>query len=146
MTAKLFFLFLNKLLRCAQLFRTLLFPLLCLLLVYWTNSSQLLTRTRLLGETIIAFSMAGFMSGLWRSSVHSSVIVCSVLPSPMSSAMMQPKLSGTLSPVAHSYMNFTPSRWCGRRTLHSIGSTTTWTFWSAAATFINATAFNSAGV
>jgi hypothetical protein len=36
-------------------------------------------------------------------------------PSPISSASTQPRCSGALRPITHSYMKATPSRWWGRR-------------------------------
>ena len=65
-------------------------------------------RTRLEGETTMALSISGLQSGLWRSSVHRRAMHCSVLPSPISSAMMQPKESGMRLPVTQSHRNFTP--------------------------------------
>ena len=38
----------------------------------------------------MALSMSGLVVGPCRSSVHSTEIVCSFLPKPMSSARMQP--------------------------------------------------------
>eukprot|EP00955_Chlamydomonas_euryale_P058387 357052-Chlamydomonas_euryale.AAC.1 len=58
------------------------------------------------------------------SSVHSSAMPCSVLPSPMSSARMQPQPPDPRCPVTQSNMNDTPSRWCGRSHLVSMLSTT----------------------
>lgn len=46
--------------------------------------------TRLEGDTTIAFSISGLQSGLCRRSVHMRVMHCRVLPSPISSAMIQP--------------------------------------------------------
>lgn len=43
----------------------------------------------------------------------------------ISSAMIQPQLFSNCPPVTQSHMNLTPSRWWGRRTLESVGSTTT---------------------
>lgn len=66
--------------------------------------------TRLEGDTTTALSISGLQSGLWRRSVHISVMHCSVLPRPISSAMMQPWLPGMRRLVTHSHRNFTP---CG---------------------------------
>lgn len=59
------------------------------------------------------------------SSVHVRLSTCSVLPSPMSSARMQPVCCPPRSPMTHWYRKTTPSRWWGRRWRHSRGSTTT---------------------
>lgn len=66
--------------------------------------------TRLEGDTTTALSISGLQSGLWRKSVHISVMHCSVLPRPISSAMMQPWLPGMRRLVTHSHRNLTP---CG---------------------------------
>lgn len=64
--------------------------------------------TRLEGDTTTAFSISGLQSGLCRRSVHMSVMHWRVLPSPISSAMMQPWLPGIRRLVTHSQRNFTP--------------------------------------
>lgn len=64
--------------------------------------------TRLEGDTTTALSISGLHSGLWRKSVHINVMHCSVLPRPISSAMMQPWLPGMRRLVTHSHRNFTP--------------------------------------
>lgn len=74
--------------------------------------------TRLEGDTTIALSISGLHSGLWCKSVHINVMHCSVLPRPISSAMMQPWLPGIRRLVTHSHRNFTP--W-GRTALSHFG-------------------------
>lgn len=64
--------------------------------------------TRLEGDTTTAFSISGLQSGLCRRSVHMSVMHCRVLPSPISSAMIQPWLPGIRRLVTQSQRNFTP--------------------------------------
>lgn len=64
--------------------------------------------TRLEGDTTMAFSISGLQSGLCRRSVHMSVMHCRVLPSPISSAMIQPWLPGIRRLVTQSQRNFTP--------------------------------------
>jgi hypothetical protein len=58
--------------------------------------------TRLDGATIIALSIIFFPDGLCFNNVQRRVIHCRVLPSPISSAIMHPKLSGILLPVTQS--------------------------------------------
>lgn len=64
--------------------------------------------TRLEGDTTTAFSISGLQSGLCRRSVHMRVMHCRVLPSPISSAMIQPWLPGIRRLVTQSQRNFTP--------------------------------------
>lgn len=70
--------------------------------------------------------MRGLARGPCLSRVHMSVMHCSVLPKPISSAMIHPHAFSIRTPVTHSYMNCTPSRWWGLSMLDSTGSTTTW--------------------
>ena len=85
------------------------------------SSSQLLTSE--VGQTISALCTVGLPSTPCLKSVHRSVMPCSVFPRPMSSAKMHPAPSKSRKPSTHSNMNFTPSRWCGRKNLTSMWST-----------------------
>lgn len=68
-----------------------------------------------------AFRTAGFPAiGPCFSSVHSSAMTCRVFPMPISCASRHPRwveseMPPRRKPVTHSYINFTPARWCGLR-------------------------------
>ena len=78
-----------------------------------------------------AFLTTGFPAiGPCFKSVHSSAITCSVLPMPISCARrhplwVEPEAPPRRKPTTHSYMNLTPSLWCGLRCRPMNGSTTT---------------------
>ena len=70
------------------------------------------------------------LNGLCFNSVQTSAMTCSVLPKPISCANKHPVCAlfvctDARRPMTHSYINLTPSRWCGRRNLAMNGSTTT---------------------
>mmetsp|Transcript_88225 Transcript_88225/g.189336 ORF Transcript_88225/g.189336 Transcript_88225/m.189336 type:complete len:200 (-) Transcript_88225:137-736(-) len=82
--------------------------------------------TREAGQTTKAFRHAGFPLG--PPCVRRVQIIATdwrVLPRPMSSAKMHPQPSNVLIPMRQSKRNCTPIRWCSRRTLVNVGSTTT---------------------
>mmetsp|Transcript_8448 Transcript_8448/g.38307 ORF Transcript_8448/g.38307 Transcript_8448/m.38307 type:complete len:237 (-) Transcript_8448:369-1079(-) len=78
-----------------------------------------------------AFLTTGFPAiGPCFKSVHSSAITCSVLPMPISCARrhplwVEPEAPPRRKPTTHSYMNLTPSLWCGLSCWPMNGSTTT---------------------
>jgi hypothetical protein len=96
---------------------------------HFRNSAPQL-RTSDAGHTTTALRAAGDPLGPCFSSVHSSAITCSVLPMPISCASRHPKCGAPVCasrrrPQTASYMNRTPSRWCGRSASARNASTTT---------------------
>ena len=90
-----------------------------------SSDSQLVTSET--GHATIVCVTAGCPSAVIPCviTVHSTAIDCSVFPSPMSSARMQPAPSYSRSPITQSKQNCTPSRWCGRSHRHRKPSTST---------------------
>mmetsp|Transcript_16256 Transcript_16256/g.49082 ORF Transcript_16256/g.49082 Transcript_16256/m.49082 type:complete len:201 (-) Transcript_16256:74-676(-) len=95
-------------------------------LSHLSNSApQFLTREA--GHTTRAFRHAGLPR--WPPcvrSVQTTATDWSVFPSPMSSARMQPQPLKPFRPMRQSKRNWTPIRWCSRRTRETSASATTW--------------------